>query len=213
MSRIDGGSLLFVLCALGASGARLLATRACFASTPSSRAPDSPCWSSDSRSRRGVSVARRGRSSSTRSNEVESIDLEIETASVATGWDLRDAFLRSEVMFDVGRFPGCNSIRRDSLRRRAAQRRRRRGHVARRDAAGAASTSCASNAGRRPEDGRETCGAEVVGRISRAAFGMDFGYPLIGDDVELEIVVNAFRVRDVDEIKRSLSGQPSAAFA
>jgi polyisoprenoid-binding protein YceI len=46
------------------------------------------------------------------------------------------------------------------------------------------------------EDGSETCGAEVVGRISRGAFGMDFAYPLIGDEVDLEFVVTASRSRD-----------------
>jgi polyisoprenoid-binding protein YceI len=45
---------------------------------------------------------------------------------------------------------------------------------------------------------RETCDAEVVGRISRAAFGMDFAYPLIGDEVDLQFVVTASRERDAD---------------
>jgi polyisoprenoid-binding protein YceI len=48
----------------------------------------------------------------------------------------------------------------------------------------------------RAEGGGETCGAQVVGRISRSAFGMDFLYPLIGDEVDLEFVVTASRARD-----------------
>jgi polyisoprenoid-binding protein YceI len=48
----------------------------------------------------------------------------------------------------------------------------------------------------RAEDGAETCGAQVAGRISRGAFGMDFLYPLIGDEVDLEFVVTASRGRD-----------------
>jgi polyisoprenoid-binding protein YceI len=55
--------------------------------------------------------------------------------------------------------------------------------------------------GARPDDAREACAAEVSGRISRSAFGMDFGYPLIGDEVDLAFVVNAFRVRQMDEGK------------
>ena len=35
----------------------------------------------------------------------------------------------------------------------------------------------------------------MVGRISRGAFGMDFAYPLIGDEVDLEFVVTALRDR------------------
>jgi hypothetical protein len=46
----------------------------------------------------------------------------------------------------------------------------------------------------RPDDRREVCGATVTGRISRRAFGMDFAYPLIGDDVELQFEVTALRV-------------------
>ena len=56
--------------------------------------------------------------------------------------------------------------------------------------------------GMRPGDGRETCGADVVGRISRGAFGMDFAYPLIGDAVDLQFVVTAFRASDADEAKK-----------
>jgi len=48
----------------------------------------------------------------------------------------------------------------------------------------------------RPDDGREACGAMVTGRISRRAFGMDFAYPLIGDEVALEFELTAFRVGD-----------------
>jgi polyisoprenoid-binding protein YceI len=48
----------------------------------------------------------------------------------------------------------------------------------------------------RLDDGREACGATVSGRISRRAFGMDFAYPLIGDDVELQFEVTALRVGD-----------------
>jgi polyisoprenoid-binding protein YceI len=42
-------------------------------------------------------------------------------------------------------------------------------------------------------DGREGCGARIVGRISRLAFGIDFAYPMIGDEIELDFAVTAFR--------------------
>jgi len=50
-----------------------------------------------------------------------------------------------------------------------------------------------------PEDGQEGCGAKVTGRISRREFGMDFAYPLVGDDFDLEFAVTAIRVRDEGE--------------
>ena len=133
---------------------------------------------------------------------VESIDLEIETASVATGWSLRDAFLRSEVMFDAGRFPQLQfhstGLHYDGTRLKGVEGEVTLRGVTRPVRLDVTRLECRS----RPGDERETCGAEVSGRISRGAFGMDFGYPLIGDDVDLEFVVNAFRVRDADEIRR-----------
>ncbi len=40
---------------------------------------------------------------------------------------------------------------------------------------------------------------------------MDFAYPLIGDEVELEFVVNAFRARDVgDDAARSTTRRRTA---
>src|SRR5262249_55422515 len=50
-----------------------------------------------------------------------------------------------------------------------------------------------------PETGREACHAHVVGTISRSAFGMVSGYPLIGDDVEFDFPVTALRVGDGGE--------------
>jgi polyisoprenoid-binding protein YceI len=55
----------------------------------------------------------------------------------------------------------------------------------------------------RAERGDETCGAVVIGRISRGAFGMDFLYPLIGDEVDLEFHVTASRGRDEDDTRET----------
>jgi polyisoprenoid-binding protein YceI len=134
--------------------------------------------------------------------KVESIDLEIDVASVDTGWNLRDSFLRSEVMFDVARYPRMHfhstRLVYDGARLAGVE-----GEVTLRDVTRPVRFDVVRlECGTRPDDGRETCGAEVSGRISRGAFGMDFAYPLIGDEVDLEFVVNAFRVRDVDEAKR-----------
>jgi len=125
---------------------------------------------------------------------VERIDLAIDTASVDMGWDLRDAFVRSEVMFDTQRFPqlrfrstqvfyeGTRLVGVEGELTLRGVTRPVRLDVTRVDCAG------------RPDDGREACGATVTGRISRRAFGMDFAYPLIGDEVELQFEVTALRV-------------------
>jgi polyisoprenoid-binding protein YceI len=134
--------------------------------------------------------------------KVESIDLEVDTASVDTGWNLRDSFLRSEVMFDVVHYPRMqfHSTRfvYDGARLAGVE-----GEVTLRDVTRTVRFDVLRlECGPRPDDGREICGAEVSGRISRNAFGMDFAYPLIGDDVDLAFVVHAVRIRDTDEMKR-----------
>ncbi len=45
-------------------------------------------------------------------------------------------------------------------------------------------------------EGGERCEAEIVGRISRRAFGIDYAYPLVGDEVLLTFAVSAERQRD-----------------
>ena len=136
-------------------------------------------------------------------HRVERVDLEIDTRAVETGWDLRDAFLRSGVMFDTDRYPRMTfhskRIVYEGSRFTAVE-----GDVTLRGVTRPARfevnrLDCAAHA----EEARETCGAEVVGRISRGAFGMDFGYPLIGDEVDLEFVVTALQGRDSDDDKQA----------
>jgi len=134
-------------------------------------------------------------------HRVERVDLEIDTRTVSTGWDLRDAFLRSGVMFDTERYPRMQfrsaRVVDDGARLTAVE-----GDVTLRGVTRPArfevrKIECAT----RGESADETCSAEVVGRISRSAFGMDFLYPLIGDDVDLEFHVTASRAREANDAK------------
>jgi len=133
--------------------------------------------------------------------KVERIDLAIDTESVDMGWDLRDAFVRSEVMFDVQRFPRLHfrstHVSYEGARLVGVEGDLTLRGVTRPVRLDVARVECAI----RPDDGREACGALVTGRISRRAFGMDFAYPLIGDEVELEFEVIAFRARDAATAK------------
>lgn len=132
---------------------------------------------------------------------VDSIDLVIDTGSVDMGWDLRDAFVRSEAMFDSQRFPllrfrsthasydGARLVGIDGEITLRGVTRPVRLQVER--------VECAP----RSEDGLDACTAAVTGHLSRRAFGMDFAYPLIGDDVELDLALTAIRVRAAGEAK------------
>jgi len=201
MSRISGRLLLFVLCALGA-GTEAIGGAGVFRVDPDlTRARFAVLELGFSRQE-----GRLGPASGTivfdAMQQIERVDLEIEMASVATGSGLRDAFLRSEAMFDAGRFPKLHfhstGLHYDGTRLKDIEGVVTLRGVTRPLRLAVTRLECRS----RPGDGRETCGAEVSGHLSRAAFGMSFGYPLIGDDVELEIIVNVFRVHDADEIRR-----------
>jgi len=201
MARLDGGSLLLLFCALGASGAAWSGAGA-FRVDPDLTSARFAVQLGFSKQQ-----GRLGRTSGTivldAQQKVESIDLEIETASVDTGWSLRDAFLRSEVMFDAGRFPQMR-FRSTGVRYEGARLAGVEGEVTLRGVTrpvqfDVTRFECAS----RPGDDRESCGADVGGHLSRGAFGMDFAYPLIGDLVELEFAVRAFRIRDTGEMKKT----------
>ena len=125
-----------------------------------------------------------------------SIDFIVDVGSVNTGWDLRDAFLKSDLMFDVQRYP---SIRFHSTRlafegpRLVAVDGEITLHgVTRPVRFDITRMECGADTG----VGHDGCGASVSGRISRSAFGMSFAYPLVGDEVALDFSIKAIRVRD-----------------
>ena len=128
-----------------------------------------------------------------------SIDFVIDAASVNTGWNLRDAFLKSAHMLDAERFPTMRfhstHLAFDDTRLIGVDGEITLRGVTRPVRFEVKRVQC----GGIPDDNRENCGALVTGRISRRAFGMDFAYPLVGDDVELDFAVTAFRVRDEGE--------------
>ena len=128
-----------------------------------------------------------------------SVDFILVGASVTTGWDVRDDFLRGVNMFDVERFP---SLRFRSLRLAydGPLLTGVDGEVTLRGVTHPLHLDVRQlRCGATPAHGREGCRAQVVGRISRAAFGMDYGYPFIGDDVEFDFALTAVRVRDEGE--------------
>ena len=128
-----------------------------------------------------------------------SIEFVVDAGSVDTGWDLRDAFLKSDLMFDVKRYP---SIRFRSTRlafegpRLVAVDGEMTLHgVTLPVRFDVARMECSAET----SPGRDGCGASVRGHISRSAFGMPFAYPLVGDEVTLDFSIKAIRVRDDGE--------------
>ncbi len=128
--------------------------------------------------------------------ETGSVEFAVDATSVETGRDLRDRFVRGENMLDAARHPmllfrstGMTFV----LHRLVAIDGALTLHgVTRRVRFDVRNVRCGSSA----EDGGERCAAEIVGRISRRAFGMDFAYPLVADEVRLTFAVSASRVAD-----------------
>lgn len=128
--------------------------------------------------------------------EAGSVDLTVETASVDTGWELRDRFVRGENMLDAERHPrlefrstamtfsGHHLVAVDGALTLRGVTRPVRLEVR--------NVRCGASAG----EGGERCDAEIFGRISRREFGIDYAYPLIGDEVLLTFAVSAERMRD-----------------
>ena len=115
------------------------------------------------------------------------IDLAIPVASVATGWDTRDQFLRGTSMFDAAHFPRMRFV---SQRFRFEDGRvvRVDGDLTLRDVTRPVTLTVFSL-----ECERDTCVASASGVIRRREFAMDAWWPLIGDDVDLRFRLTAVK--------------------
>ena len=120
-----------------------------------------------------------------------SIDLDIPVASVATGYDLRDDFIRGVTMFDAARYPRMR-FRSSKFEFDGERLARVEGELTVRDVTRPVSFNVM-----RIECGHEArheaCKADAEGAIRRREFGMDNWWPLIGDEVALRFRLNAVR--------------------
>lgn len=126
--------------------------------------------------------------------ETGSVELAVDASSVETGWALRDRFVRGENMLDAAHHPqlrfrstGMTFVEHRLVAVDGALTLHGVTRPVRLDVR---NVRCGSSA----EDGLERCDAEIVGRISRRAFGMDFAYPLVADEIRLTFAVSASRV-------------------
>jgi len=115
-----------------------------------------------------------------------SIDINIPVASVATGWDSRDRFIRGDAMFDASHFPRMH-FRSTRFEFEGDRLVRVDGELTLRDV-----TRPVSLAVQRLECGLG-CTAEASGTIRRREFAMDTWWPIIGDEVELRFQLNALK--------------------
>lgn len=117
------------------------------------------------------------------------IGLDVTGESVSTGWTLRDSFLRGESMFDVEHHPVVR-FRSTHLVFAAGRLAQVEGELTLR---GVTRPVTLAVTGMDCPADRARCTAHVDGSLRRRDFGMDFGWPLIGDDVALSFTIVAVR--------------------
>jgi polyisoprenoid-binding protein YceI len=115
------------------------------------------------------------------------IDLVIPVASVSTGWDSRDYFLRGSTMFDAAQFPRMRFLSK-RFEFEGGRVVRVEGDLTVRDV-----TKPVMLTVRSLHCERDTCVAEASGAIRRREFAMENWWPLIGDEVQLWFLLTAVR--------------------
>lgn len=122
-----------------------------------------------------------------------SIDFVVEADSVATGWPVRDAFIRGEHMFDASRFPEVR-FRSTQLVFDGHGLAGATGELTLRDVTRPVAVRVGRMDCRADERATERCGVAVVSSIRRSDFGMSFALPFVGDEVALSFHLSARRV-------------------
>lgn len=129
-----------------------------------------------------------------RSEKALGVDFIVDARSVATGWQVRDAFIRSEFVFDSGRHPAMRFASRhagfDGGRLAEIG-----GELTLRGVTRDVRLEVTRFACGTPPDSADRCAAHVRTRVRRSDFGVDVATDLVGDDVELEFDLAADRVR------------------
>jgi polyisoprenoid-binding protein YceI len=110
-----------------------------------------------------------------------SIELDIASNSVVTGWDVRDEFIKGSTLFDSAQYPRVHfrSTRFEFANDKLV---RVDGDLTLRDVTRPVSLDVRSLECGHPANG---CTAEAAGAIRRREFAMDAWWPLIGDEVYL----------------------------
>jgi polyisoprenoid-binding protein YceI len=122
------------------------------------------------------------------------IDFTIDADSVDTGWTIRADFLRGEHVFDASRFRTmrfrASQLAFDHTGLTGATGELTMHNITRPVAVRVERMECGPE--RRGEASR--CGVSVVSSIKRSDFGMTFGLPFVGDDIDLSFHLTAHRV-------------------
>lgn len=131
-----------------------------------------------------------------RAAKTGSVDLAIETASISTGFAKRDAHLQSPDFFNAAEFTAI-TYKSTALRFKGDKPVKVEGNLT---LAGVTKpvtfTIDSFNCGLDPMDPlkkRQKCGADASAKIKRSDFGVKFALPAVGDEVKLELEIEAIK--------------------
>ncbi|HTE13982.1 MAG TPA: YceI family protein [Burkholderiales bacterium] len=122
-----------------------------------------------------------------------SVEVTVDTASIATGDPALEKHLRSADFFSVEKFPTL-TFKSKSMKFEGGKPVATSGDftllgVTKPMTFRITQVKCAMH----PIAKKEACGAEVSGTIKRSAFGMKYGAPALGDDITLTVQVEAIK--------------------
>ena len=128
-----------------------------------------------------------------------SVEVTIKTASIDTGLEKRDKHLRGDEFFNVAKFPTM-SFKSDTFHFEGDKLARVEGELTLLGVTKPVSLSASHFAcGKNPMVMKLECGAELTGTLKRSDFGMSNGIPMVGDDVEIRLEVEAIREEEGGE--------------
>jgi polyisoprenoid-binding protein YceI len=128
-----------------------------------------------------------------RAQKSGSLNIEIETASLSTGFAKRDDHLRSPDFFNAAEFPKI-SYKSSAIKFNGDTPSRVEGNLTISGVTKPVTlTIDALKCGANPMNKKELCGADASAQIKRSDFGIKYGLPAIGDDVKLTFEVEAYK--------------------
>lgn len=122
-----------------------------------------------------------------------SVSIEIETASISTGFAKRDDHLRSPDFFNAAEFPRItyksNTIKFNGDTPASVEGSLTMSGVTKPVTLTIDAFKCGPN----PMNKKEACGANASAQIKRSDFGIKYGLPGVGDDIKLMFEVEAYK--------------------
>ncbi|CAH1387888.1 YceI family protein [Candidatus Nitrotoga sp. M5] len=128
-----------------------------------------------------------------RTKKSGSIDVTIGAASLTTGYDKRDAHLRSPDFFNVAEFPTL-TFKSSAVKFKGDTPVSVEGKLTLLGVTKPVTLTIHSfKCGSHPMNKKELCGADASAQIKRSDFGMKYGLPSVGDDIKMVFEVEAYK--------------------